>query len=193
VELDMLGAPITSLVCYCDDCQAFVHHLGRADLLDAHAGSDIVQVAPASLVFEGAISRIAGLRLSPKGLYRWYATCCRTPVGNTLSPSVPFVGVFRQLFGSAPADEIFGEPRGRLFGKFAVDGAPEGSTRLNPRMLAGAARLMLGWKLRGKTWPHPFFERSMRAPRYGVTTLSASEREALRPLCGPHPRTRAQP
>ncbi len=30
------------VVCYCDDCQAFAHRLGRADLLDAHGGSDIV-------------------------------------------------------------------------------------------------------------------------------------------------------
>ena len=39
------------VVCYCGDCQAFAHRLGRADLLDAHGGSDIGQVAPASLSF----------------------------------------------------------------------------------------------------------------------------------------------
>ena len=38
---------VNRVVCYCDDCQAFLHHLGRADLLDAHGGIDIVQVAPA--------------------------------------------------------------------------------------------------------------------------------------------------
>ena len=40
---------VNRVVCYCDDCQAFAHRLGRADLLDAHGGSDVVQVAPASL------------------------------------------------------------------------------------------------------------------------------------------------
>ena len=42
---------VNRVVCYCDDCQAFAHQLGRADLLDAKGGTDIVQVAPASLTF----------------------------------------------------------------------------------------------------------------------------------------------
>jgi hypothetical protein len=44
---------------HCDDCQAFAHQLGRADLLDAQAGSDIVQVAPASAgsAFSYVVSR----------------------------------------------------------------------------------------------------------------------------------------
>ena len=81
------------IVCYCDDCQAYAHHLGRTDLLDPQGGSDIVQVAPASLSFDLGADRIVGLRLSPKGLYRWYASCCNTPLGNTLGPGLPFVGI----------------------------------------------------------------------------------------------------
>jgi hypothetical protein len=44
-----------------------------------------------------------------------------------------------------------------------------------------------GWRLTGKTWPHPFFDRATRAPIRTVTTLSQAERDALRPLCGPRP------
>jgi hypothetical protein len=44
-------------------------------------------------------------------------------------------------------------------------------------------RKVLGWKLHGQTWPHPFFDRAARAPRYPVAVLSRDEREALRPLC----------
>ena len=72
---------VNRVVCYCDDCQAFAHHLDRADLLDSHGGTDIVQVAPASLAFHQGTERIVGLRFTPKGLYRWYASCCRTPLG----------------------------------------------------------------------------------------------------------------
>src|SRR5437764_10728853 len=89
---------VNRVVCYCDDCQAFAHHLGRADLLDAHGGSDIVQVAPASLAFHRGAERIVGLRLTPKGLYRWYADCCKTPLGNTLGPAVPFVVLPANVF-----------------------------------------------------------------------------------------------
>src|SRR5262245_27846255 len=87
---------VNRVVCYCDDCQAFAHQLRRADLLDAHGGTDIIQVAPAALELVQGKSRIAGLRLTPKGLYRWHTTCCHTPVGNTVSPAIPFVGIVVQ-------------------------------------------------------------------------------------------------
>ena len=87
---------VNRIVCYCDDCQAFAHRLGRADLLNAQGGSDIVQLAPATLTFLQGQHRIAGLRLTPKGLFRWYASCCNTPVGNTLTPAIPFVGIVAQ-------------------------------------------------------------------------------------------------
>jgi hypothetical protein len=150
---------VNRLVCYCDDCQAFLHHLGRAELLDAQGGTDIVQIAPASLSFVQGEERIVGLRLGPKGLYRWYASCCRTPVGNTVGPAIPFVGVVAQAFESETQkpDNLFGRPIGRIYGKYAVGSAPEGSTRLSPWLMARAIRMVLGWRMRGRTWPHPFF------------------------------------
>ena len=51
--------------------------------------------------------------------------------------------------------------------------------------MARAIRMVLGWRLRGRTWPHPFFARETGAPIYPVTVLSQPQREALRPLCGP--------
>jgi hypothetical protein len=184
---------VNRVVCYCDDCQAFLHHLGRADLLDAKGGTDIVQVAPASLMFDRGTDRIAGLRLTPKGVYRWYASCCKTPLGNTVTPAIPFVGIAHGAFGSdrARRDEVFGAPRGSFFGKYAVGEPPAGSKSLNLGVIAGMLRRFAGWKLGGATWPHPFFERSTGAPRYPVTTLPIGEREALRALCGPHPTARA--
>ena len=182
---DASPGTVNRIVCYCDDCQAFLHHLGRADLLDAHGGTNIVQVAPASLTFERGTERIAGLRLTPKGLYRWYASCCKTPLGNTLSPAIPFVGVVAQAFENP--DATFGAPIGAILGKFAIGTPPAGSTKLNPRLLARALRMVIGWRLRGRAWPHPFFDRATRAPSHPLTILSRSEREALRPRCGPRP------
>jgi hypothetical protein len=172
-------------VCYCDDCQAYLHHLGRTDLLDAKGGTDIVQVAPASITFERGDDRIVGVRLSPKGLYRWYASCCKTPVGNTLGTAIPYVGIVAQAFERP--DDFFGRPIAGIMGKFAIGEPPEGSTRLNLRLIARAFRMVLSWRLRGKTWPHPFFDRATRAPSRPVTILSRAERDALRPQCGPHP------
>ena len=176
---------VNRLVCYCRDCQAYLHHLGRADLLDASGGSDIVQVAPAQLSYTRGTDRIAAVRLTAKGLHRWYASCCKTPLGNTLGPGVPFVGVLAHLFG-AP-DDIVGPPAGRMFGKFAVGAPPPGSTGPAVGLLLRAGGKVLGWKLGGKTWPHPFFDRETRAPRYPITILTPEERDRLRPLCGPKP------
>jgi len=179
------------IVCYCDDCQAYLHHLGRGDLLDAHGGTDIVQVAPSSVAFERGAERIVGVRLTPKGLYRWYASCCKTPMGNTLKPAIPFIGIVAQALDGA--DEVVGKPMGGILGKFAIGTAPEGSTKLNPRLLARVLRSLVGRRLRGQAWPHPFFDRATGEPTWPVTTLSHAEREALRPRCGPHPTESAQP
>jgi hypothetical protein len=177
------------VVCYCDDCQAFLHHLGRADLLDANAVTDIVQVAPASMSFTHGRERIAGLRLAPKGIFRWYASCCNTPLGNTVGPSIPFVGLVVQLLDGETqgADELVGPRRGGIFGKHAVGRAPPGTTGFNPRLIARSVRMVLGWRLSGQAWPHPFFDRATRAPKFAVTTLADRERERLRGLCGPRP------
>jgi hypothetical protein len=181
---------VNRITCYCDDCQAFAHQLGRADLLDAKGGSDIVQVAPAALSFTRGLDRIIGVRLKPNGLYRWYASCCNTPVGNTLTPSVPFVGLFAQTFDTPHLDDVVGAPTGALLGKFAIGEPPAGSTGLNLSVLLRAVARVLGWRLSGRAWPHPFFARDTRAPVYPVTVLSQQRREALRAFCGPNPTAR---
>jgi hypothetical protein len=177
------------VVCYCDDCQAFAHQLGRADLLDSQGGSDIVQVAPASLRFVQGQHRIVGLQLKPKGLFRWYANCCNTPVGNTLSPAIPFVGIVATALenGTQRADDVFGAPIGAIMGKYAIGPAPAGSTGINLPLLLRVITRVLGWRLRGQVWPHPFFKQKTSEPSYPVTVLSDQEREALRAFCGPHP------
>jgi hypothetical protein len=176
---------VNRIVCYCHDCQAFAHHLGRADLLDARGGTDLVQVAPAALSFDKGAERIAGLRLTPKGLLRWYATCCKTPLGNTAGPGLPFVGIVAQAIEDA--DAVVGKPMGAILGKYAIGTPPAGSDKMNPRLLLRVVRLVLGWRLRGKTWPHPFFDRATRGPKWPVVTLSPAERDAVRSACGPHP------
>ena len=62
---------VNRVICYCDDCQAFLHHLDRADLLDAQGGSDIVQIAPASLTFvQRAHRRAAAVAKGPLQMVR---------------------------------------------------------------------------------------------------------------------------
>jgi hypothetical protein len=183
---------VNRVVCYCDDCQAFLHQLGRADLLNGQGGTDVIQVAPASLTFTRGQNRIAGVRLTTKGLFRWYATCCNTPVGNTLGPAIPFVGIVAQTFDGGPqrAQSVFGAPLGAILGKHAIGPPPAGSTGINLTLLLRAITKVLGWRLRGRAWPHPFFHLKTREPIYPLQVLSSEERDELRPLCGPHPAAR---
>ena len=180
---------VNRATCYCDDCQAFAHWLKRPELLDAHGASDIIQVAPAALSFDRGQDQIRCVRLTDKGLFRWYASCCNTPLGNSLRPAIPFVGILATSFVATPAqlDEAFGRSRGAIFGQFAIGDVPPEAQRFDVRLVAGSFWRVLGFRLRGKTWPHPFFERETQLARYPITALTPDERDALRPLCGPKP------
>lgn len=185
---DVSPSTTNRVVCLCVDCQTFAHHLGRADLLDARGGSDIIQVAPDTVSFHAGTDEIAAVRLGPKGPYRWHATCCQTPLGNTVKPSVPFIGIVFEAFRDArePSrrDEVFGPPRASMHGRSAIGEPPPGSTRMNYRFLARTAGMILGWKVRGRAWPHPYFDRSSGEPRFQVRVLSREERAAARKAAG---------
>jgi hypothetical protein len=182
---------VNRVVCYCDDCQAFMHYLDRADLLDAHGGTDVVQLPPNAVVFDRGVEHIVGVRLTAKGMHRWYASCCKTPLGNTLTPAVAFIGIQLEVFRGAPdaerRDAVFGKARGFAGGKFAVGGPPVGLPKYPATKLAGVVLRVIGWKLGGKAWPHPYFDRATGGPTYPVTILTPVERDALRPKCGPNP------
>lgn len=114
------------VACYCDDCQSFAWFLGRADeILDAHGGTDIFQMSPARLELGCGREQLACLRLTPGGLLRWYADCCKTPIGNTMAArQVPFVGLVHSFCDHAAhgpsRDETLGPVRGRVNGRFAA-------------------------------------------------------------------------
>ena len=192
VVSDASPSTLNRVICYCSDCQAFAHYLGRADLLNPQGGSDIVQAAPARVTFHSGTEHIAALKLSDKGPYRFYVDCCKTPIGNLVGPAVPFIGIVAQAFegDGRSRDAMLGKPGGGIHGQDAVGSAPPGTRKVRPRLLARALRLVIGWRLTGRSWPHPFFDRGSSAPRFPVKILSQSEREALRPLCGPRPSAR---
>ncbi len=187
---------VNRVICYCDDCQAFLHHLGRADLLDRWGGTDIVQVAPSTMTFDKGTKSIAGVRLGPKGPFRMHAACCKTPLGNTVGLAIPFIGAATEIFAGAPdaeaRDRIFGKPKGAIFAKYAIGGsAPGAAQKMTFGVVANAARLLLRWKLGGKGTPSPFFDDGAREPRYPITLLGRAERDALRAKCGPNPTSSA--
>jgi hypothetical protein len=176
---------INHCFCYCDDCQAFQHFLGRADdVLDAHGGTELAQMSQGNVGFTAGVDKIAAMRLTPKGLMRWYASCCNTPIGNTLATSaMPFIGVAR-VFVDAPTSAL-GPIRGRGFAKSAKGGAAAVPKDGLPDlvMVARVLAKVLRWRLRGDHKRSALFRagtnESLAAPR----VLSAAEREDLSRRC----------
>jgi hypothetical protein len=173
-------------VCYCDDCQAFARWLGRDDILDQWGGTDVFQVAPAKVRLTAGLDHLQLVRLSPKGLLRWYAGCCRTPVGNMLSnPRSPFVGLIHTFMDhkkdGAPRDARIGPPVGHIQGRFAVGGCPpHAHPSAGVGVIAKSVWFLLGNAVTGGHRPTPFFDDAGRPVR-DARVLTKDERAAVTP------------
>jgi len=174
-------------VCYCDDCQSFAHFLGRpGKLLDPQGGTEVFQMSAAELAFTAGREHLACMRLSPRGLIRWYASCCNTPIGNTpASGGIPFIGLIRNCVeppGDDPTlERSFGPIRGWVGRKFAhgeKSAIPRGRHTLF--VVLRFIRFALRWWLRGDQRRSPFFDSQSLAPVVVPRVLTLEERNALR-------------
>ncbi len=171
------------VVCYCKDCQAFAYFLGReGEILDGRGGSDVIQVLPKHVTFTHGIEALACMRLTPRGLLRWYAECCKTPIGNTLDTyRISFVGLVHSCLETAgvPLQDSFGPIRAWV----NTQGA-----RGNPKpKTAGVGRTVLWFmgttlkaRLNGNYKNTPFFLVAQGTPIATPRVLSSDERASVR-------------
>jgi hypothetical protein len=171
------------VVCYCNDCQAFARFLARPGITDKWGGTDVFQMAPSRVRITAGMDVLRCVRLSDKGMHRWYCGECMTPVGNTVSPRVPFVGLIHSFMDhetdGRARDEVLGKPLGYTMTKSAVSPVPSstgGASLL--RVIGRSVRLLGKWWLTGAGSPSPFFD-EQRVPRAVPRILSAEERRAL--------------
>ncbi len=172
------------MLCYCADCQAFARFLGRdGDILDARGGSDVIQVLPKDITFTAGAPALACIRLTAKGLLRWYAACCNTPIGNTLaSPSISFIGLLHSCVGG-PGDALEAS-----FGPVRAWVNTDGASGVPKPQAAGMARTVFWFlatavraRLNGSYRLSPFFDAGTGAPVVVPRVLSAAEYAAARP------------
>lgn len=179
--LEIAPAKINRAICYCDDCQAYLHELGCTELLDRYGGTDIVQMAPALVRIEQGRDALQIVRLTRKGLYRMYAACCRTPLINAAGAHVPFVGVVVSAL-EPPAgyttDALLGPAVG-IFGKFAAGSPPDTHQTASPKTMVRAIRLLLSWWVRGKGKPSPLFDPQTKRPVIEPRVVSPERRAEL--------------
>lgn len=166
--------------CYCKDCQAYARFLGQPGLMNDRGGTDIVPMSPSGVRIDEGLEQVACVSLSEDGRLRWYAACCRTPLGNTpRDPKLSYVGMPTTCFAAAPEtiDAAFGA-RDRIV---LNTGSASGIVRGTPLAFFLGGLRILGNMLAARVRREPptlFFDasgRPIRRPR----VLSAAERAAL--------------
>jgi hypothetical protein len=174
------------LVCMCADCQAYAHWLERAAvILDEHGGTDVFQMTPAQVRITAGHEHIRCVRLSPKGLMRWYAGCCNAPIGNTLdSARLPFMGVVHTFMDHAAdgrsRDEALGPVLSRIHARYGHPPLPAGSHPRGPLgLVLRSIRQLLRGYVAGAHQPSPVFDQSGK-PIVEPTVISLEQREHLR-------------
>lgn len=176
------GKVAARAVCYCKDCQAFARFLGReSELLDDAGGTEVASALPGAVRFTGGIEHLVCMSLSPRGLYRWYAACCNTPVGNTpREPTMPYAGLMRACLAAPPdtLDRQLGRSRIMVQTTSAL-------ARVRPTPLRTAwavakiGSMILRARLGGGYRDNPFFQPGTSEPLRQPRVLTLDERAAL--------------
>ncbi len=170
-------------ICYCDDCQSFLHHLGRAELLDANGGSEIVPLYPSSIKFKAGREHLRCTQLSPKGLYRFSTKCCNTPVAN-FAANLPWVGMLACMFKTEDAgilDRSLGPVKSKIMAKFAYGSLPpDASMKLGLRDAVFVVPYLLKGFVFGKRMPSPFLEADGKTPIVTPEVISLEARKEIR-------------
>lgn len=153
------------VVCHCKDCQKFANFLTESSsdtisILDKQGGTDLFQIPVAKLQITQGIDHLACIKLSAKGLHRWYTDCCKTPIGNTMGASMPFIGVIHSFMSDADnRDQQLGPVKEYCQSKDALSTVL--SEPSHPAFSLGVTftimSKMLSWKLQGFSKPSVFF------------------------------------
>ena len=134
---------------------------------------------PSALRITTGQEHLACLSLGPKGLYRWHAACCATPIANTpRDPGMAYVGVLASCVADPlQLDGAMGPSRamvGRASATAPVRSTPLQTTWTVIRTIAG----IVGARLRGRHRRNPFFEPGTAEPIRAPRVLTREERAA---------------
>jgi hypothetical protein len=165
-------------ICYCRDCQAYARFLGTEGVADDSGGTVVVATLPRYVALTAGIESLACMSLSERGLLRWYASCCHTPIANTpRNPKVPYVGVVHNCLeaGGRSIDASFGGLRA-----VANAASARGPVASKPIATGVAVMGLLLWavvdRASGAYKQNPFFLAGTRTPIRPVRVLSSTER-----------------
>ena len=177
-ELLVIKKSYFHVQCMCCDCQSFSNYLNNKEgninnILDEHGASDLFQTYPRNMKITEGIEQVSCIQLYNKGLYRWYADCCNTPIANTMSSaSVPFVGIsvkFMQFNDTQEKVSRLGPITLKAFGKYSIGEMPKDAHEKFPKLFLPKilSFMIKGWF--GKKYnPSPFFKNGKAITKVNV-------------------------
>ncbi len=179
--IDVSPQVANRIVCHCDSCQQYAHRLGRAEeILDAHRGTEVFQISPATLQITRGDEYLSCGQISRKGALRWYAGCCNTPLAHTLpSPAIPFMAVNHSCvqWQNVDREQAVGPLRARVNSKKPL---PKTEFTALLGMLKHYLPLFIRWWWRGDQRKSPFFEPTTQNPVVEPKMLEQRETQSLR-------------
>lgn len=171
LEADVLKSG-THVACFCTDCRAAELYFGQPD--PAPGPLEFLQTTPDKITLTKGAEHLGLFRLGPNGLFRWYATCCNTPLFNTLkTPKLPFVGLPTKRL--TPVVEL-----GPITARHAIPNG-DGTTRNEGVGRAALSVLvrMFAARLSGRWRQTPFFDIPSGQPVSEPVIPSKEERAQL--------------
>ena len=166
-------------MCHCRDCRAYAHHLGQpSHVLDTTSGTEFIAAPSPDVTFTAVGQNLACLSLTEKGLLRWYAKCCNTPIANTARDwKLPYVGLAHACLAAGPDSVASSFPPIQMhLNVQEARGAPPAMGLRKFFALLGFVPRMLATKATGGYRHTPFFDQN-GAPRVAVEVLSDDQRE----------------
>jgi len=146
---------------------------------DSSGGAEFVAARAEHVAFEDGTEHLACLSLSEKGLLRWYAACCKTPIANTTRDwKFSYVGLIHTCLMADPEsfDRSFPKVQMRVNTRSAKQSTP-GMLVQTVTALCGFMPRIIASRLFGTYRQTQFFISPDGIPSAEVYVLSESERE----------------
>ncbi|MEE3078759.1 MAG: DUF6151 family protein [Bdellovibrionota bacterium] len=174
----------THIQCACDDCQAYIHYLNKEDVfLDQFGFSEIYQVRSNQVRILNGEENIKCLRLSPKGIFRFYASCCHTPISNMIGLKMSFAGISRS-FINLDDNEILnqlGPVTYHIMTEYALREVTEKSSRKFPLILTlKIVKQIIHGKIFKTYLPNSFYQQSNGTSKFPVSILSLEDKKSIK-------------
>jgi hypothetical protein len=152
VEIEMTGAPIASIVCYCNDCQQGGRQIealpDASKVLDSDGGTAYVLYRKDRVRCSKNATFLKSYKISAKSATnRVVATCCNSGMLVNFDDGKPWASVYRsRIQGDAPALQIRIYTKCKPGGLGTSDDVPSYSTfplRFAARLIAAKVALLL--------------------------------------------------